>query len=63
MSVMHQCMAMGLRRVLHPSKIVVTDCKLEELAEHITHFSLAGIEAIREKIEDNAAKYTATRRQ
>ncbi|MBN1435945.1 MAG: CerR family C-terminal domain-containing protein [Sedimentisphaerales bacterium] len=55
MSVIHQCMALGLRRMLHLTDTIATESKLKELATHITRFSLAGIKAIRSGIEEQTA--------
>jgi AcrR family transcriptional regulator len=56
MSVVHQCMAMGIRmfRGRIPPRLrldVPTGQLIELLTDHIARFSLAGIEAVREEIE------------
>lgn len=56
LSIVHQCLAMGFRRSknkLPPifKDNVITKDIIDRLAEHITIFSLAGIAAVREKIE------------
>ncbi|MCF7973335.1 MAG: CerR family C-terminal domain-containing protein [Phycisphaerae bacterium] len=55
MSVVHQCFAFSHRRckhVNHPFAVSVTNMKdfVEQLASHITEFSLAGIAGIRAKL-------------
>ncbi len=59
MSVVHQCLALSHRRskhVKHPFLLEVSDMDvfIEQLAVHITAFSLAGIAGIREKIAKQA---------
>ncbi|MBN1765658.1 MAG: CerR family C-terminal domain-containing protein [Sedimentisphaerales bacterium] len=52
MSVIHQCLAMGfLREQMHPPmfKTKVTEERIDDLVDHITRFSLAGIAATREE--------------
>lgn len=58
MSVIHQCLAMGFRRGKLPPGIIKGRGKptpelIDTLAEHITNFSLAGIQAVRENIDNN----------
>ena len=54
MSVIHQCLAIGFRKGRFPDKIIkenFTPDVIDALVEHITRFSLAGISAVRKKIE------------
>jgi hypothetical protein len=56
MSVIHQCLALGFRKgrgmlASHFAKGRFTKESIEELAGHITRFSLAGIKAVRKGIE------------
>ncbi len=58
MSVIHQCLAMGFRRGKLPPGITkgggkATPDLIDDLVEHITNFSLAGIRAVRENIVKN----------
>jgi len=58
MSVIHQCLAMGFRRGKLPPGITKGGGKptpdlIDDLVEHITNFSLAGIQAVRENIVKN----------
>lgn len=58
MSVIHQCLAMGFRRGKLPPGIIKGGGKptpelIDDLVEHVTNFSLAGIQAIRENIDNN----------
>ncbi|MBN2315625.1 MAG: CerR family C-terminal domain-containing protein [Sedimentisphaerales bacterium] len=58
MSVLHQCLAMGFRRGKLPPGVIKGGGKptpelIDALAEHITKFSLAGIQAVRENINNN----------
>ena len=54
MSIIHQCLAIGFRKGKLPPFIIKekpTSELIDGLVEHITHFSLAGIKAIRRQIE------------
>ena len=54
MSVIHQCLAIGFRKGKLPPFIIEdrpTPELIDGLVEHITRFSLAGIKAVRRKIE------------
>ena len=54
MSIIHQCLAIGFRKKKLPPYITKNKPTLElinDLVEHITYFSLAGIKAVRKKIE------------
>jgi AcrR family transcriptional regulator len=58
MSVIHQCLAMGFRKGKFPPGIMKgcgkpTPELIDALVEHITRFSLAGIKAVRQDIEDS----------
>jgi len=59
MSVIHQCIAIGIRLFKgkmppHVKLDVPVDELVERLTDHITRFSLAGIQAVREQIETEA---------
>jgi len=54
MSVIHQCLAIGFRKGKLPPYITKdrpTPKLIDDLVEHITRFSLAGIKAVRREIE------------
>ena len=53
MSVIHQSLAIGFRKGKFPEHIIreITPDVIDDLVEHITRFSLAGIAAIRKNIE------------
>ncbi len=57
MSVIHQCLAIGFFRYRKPNPPLsehISPDNIDVLAEHITRFSLAGIAAVREKLEKTA---------
>lgn len=51
MSIIHQCMGFGFRRGKLPPLFYTFECDnlIDVLTEHITHFSLAGIEAVKKQ--------------
>jgi len=57
LSVVHQCISFGFRRgnVPHPLNQLDKDELFNSLLEHITLFSLAGIQAVKEKIDKHGS--------